>query len=430
MSVGDDTSTAASGKDLIAGRGRLGAPFWRMWSASAMSNLADGIVKVALPLLAINFTRSPTLIAGLVFMFTLPWLLFSLPAGALVDRVDRRVLMLAANTVRTSLVAVLLVAVVLDIATIWLLYVVALVAGIAETFYDTSAQALLPQLVHRDQLERANSRLYAAEMGALELAGPPLAGFLIMVAASLAIGSPVVLWVGALIMLVLVRGSFRVPPHQSGTRVSLRGDVVEGLRFLTRHRMLRAIMVMTGVFNFASSATMAILVLYAVGPASPMQLTEQQYGWLLSAVAAGCLAGSFSTVTAGRVLGRSRTIASSYLFGALLVGIPAFVSNAAVIGVVFLVGGFAMTIGNVTTLSLRQRITPARLLGRVNSGHRLLAYGTKPLGAIAGGVLAQFLGLRPVFAIMGVLALATLLGMTQLSNSAIQAAEGEAAAQS
>lgn len=406
---------------------RMGVAFWRLWTLTAMSNLADGILKVALPLVAIGFTRSPTLIAGLTFMFTLPWLVFALPAGAVTDRVDRRTLMLVANTVRASLLSLLLAAMALHMSSIWLLYLVALVTGVAETFYDTAAQAILPQIVSRDHLERANSMLYAAEMSALELVGPPVAGLLVTVAAGLAIGSPVPLWAGALVMLVLVRGPFRVQHGEGRARVTLRGDVAEGLRFLTRHTMLRTIMVMTGVFNFASSAAMAILVLYAVGPGSVLRLTGQQYGWLLSAVAAGCLAGSLLAETVGRVLGRARTIASSYVFGGLLVGLPALISAPLVIGAVFFVGGFGMTIGNIATLSLRQRITPERLLGRINSGHRLVAYGTKPLGALAGGVLAQFLGLRAVFAVMGVLALAALLGMTQLTDRAIESVERVAA---
>jgi MFS family permease len=401
----------------------MGASFWRLWTSGAMSNLADGVAKVAIPLVAIGFTRSPTLIAGLTLAFTLPWLLFSLPAGAVVDRVDRRLLMLAANVVRSLGLAVLLLALATDLGSIWLLYLVALIAGTAETFYETASQAVVPQMVRPDQLMRANAWLYAVEMSSLELIGPPLAGFLMTVAVGAAVGSPVVLWAGAVFVLLMVRGSFKVKQAEATERVTLRGDVAEGLRVLTRQKLLRAIMVMTGVFNLASSATFAIFVLYAVGPDSPMGLTQTQYGWLLSSVAAGCLVGSFLAEPVSRLVGRPLAIAGSYLFGGLLVGIPAFTTDAVVIGVVFFIGGIGMVIGNVTTLSLRQVITPPRLLGRVSAGHRLVSYGTKPLGALAGGVLAQFLGMRAVFAIMGLLAVAALAGMTQLTRPEMEAAE-------
>jgi MFS family permease len=156
---------------------RLGLPFWQLWSASTLSNLADGLVKVALPLVAVTLTDSPGLVAGLTLAVTLPWLLFALPAGVLADRVDRRIAMVTANVVRGAAVAVLAVAVLLGLessaAAIWALYAVALLLGTAETVYDTSAQSILPQVVPRDRLPRANGRLIAAELTANEFVGPP-----------------------------------------------------------------------------------------------------------------------------------------------------------------------------------------------------------------------------------------------------------------
>jgi MFS family permease len=180
---------------------------------------------------------------------------------------------------------------------------------------------------------------------------------------------------------------------------------------------------MTGLFNFASSATQAILVLYAVGATSALGLTQSEYGWLLSTVAAGCLVGSFLATPAQRLLGRARAIGLSYLVGGLSVGVPAVTSNAIVIGVVFFLAGITLVIGNVTTLSLRQLITPTALMGRINSCHRLVAYGTKPLGALAGGLLGQVFGLQAVFAVMGPLALVALVGMTRITDKAMDAAE-------
>jgi MFS family permease len=158
--------------------GRLGLPFWRLWSASGLSNLADGLVKIALPLVAVTLTDSPGLVAGVTLAVTLPWLLFALPAGALADRVDRRLAMVTANVVRAAAVAVLAVTLVLGLesspAAIWALYAVALLLGTAETVYDTCAQSILPQVVSRDRLPRANGRLIAAELTANEFVGPPL----------------------------------------------------------------------------------------------------------------------------------------------------------------------------------------------------------------------------------------------------------------
>ncbi|GIH80960.1 MFS transporter [Planobispora longispora] len=398
----------------------LGAAFWRLWTSSALSNLADGIFKVALPLVAIRFTDSPALIAGLTFALTLPWLVFALPAGALADRLDRRRAMLGANVVRAVLLAVLTLAVVTGAGSIWVLYAVAVCAGVTETIYDTSAQSILPQVVPRDRLSRANGRLHAAELTANEFVGPPVGGFLVAAGVALAFIAPVALWAAAVVALLLVRGSFRIERER---RTTMRADIAEGLRFLWRHRLLRTLAAMVGVFNFAGSATWAVLVLYAVGPGSAMGLSEPAYGLLLTATAAGSLLGSLVADRAERLLGRSRAIALTIFTGALFVGAPALTADPFAIGAMFFVGGVSIAVWNVITVSLRQRITPDRLLGRLNSAYRLLAWGTMPLGAAAGGLLAQFLGLRAVFAVMALLVLVRIAGMAVVNDRAMDEAE-------
>jgi MFS family permease len=419
-----DDWTQAKGQRLPdAGRAPLGTAYWRLWASSALSNLADGVVKVALPLVAIRFTDSPTLIAGLAFALTLPWLLFALPAGALADRLDRRRAMLGANTARAALVAVLVLAVMVDSGLIWMLYAVAFCLGVAETIYDTSAQSILPQVVPRDRLSRANGRLYAAELTANEFVGPPLGGLLVAAGAAMAFATPAVLWVVAVAVLLLVHGRFRVERDQ---RTTMRADVAEGLRFLWRHHLLRTLAVMVGVANFATNATFAILVLYTVGPASAMGLSEPAYGLLLTTIAAGSLLGSLVAERVERQLGRARSLLLTILGFTLALSAPAVTANPFLIGAAFLVGGAAIATWNIITVSLRQRVTPDRLLGRVNSGYRLVAFGTRPLGAAAGGLLAQALGLRAVFLIMALLTLALATGMPKVTDEVMDAAERDA----
>lgn len=404
----------------VQAAGRLGAPYWRLWGASGLSNLADGILKVALPLVAIQFTQSPSLIAGLAFALTLPWLVFALPAGALADRFDRRRIMLGANMLRALMLGLLVAAVVVDLGSIWLLYAVALGMGIAETLYDTSAQSILPQLVDRNQLSRANGRLYAAELTANQFIGPPLGGLLAAVGAAAAFATPAGLWVCALGVLLLVRGNFRIAREEPTT---MRADIVEGLRFLAGHRILRTMAVMTGGFNFASTAAFAVLVLFAVGPTSAMGLSEAAFGVLLTTTAAGSLVGSFIAERIEQRLGRSRSLALTILTGAPLIGAPALTSNPYIIGAAFFIGGISIVLANVIMVSLRQRITPDRLLGRVNSGYRLVAWGTMPLGAAVGGLLAELFGLQIMFGIMALLVLGLLALMPILNDKALDEAE-------
>jgi MFS family permease len=404
--------------------GRLGSPFWRLWSASGLSNLADGLVKIALPLVAVTMTDSPALVAGVAFAVMLPWLLFALPAGALADRVDRRVAMVAANVARASAVAVLAVAVALGLASsvagIWVLYLVALLLGTAETVYDTCAQSILPQVVPRDRLPRANGRLIAAELTANEFFGPPLGGLLVAAGTAAAFATPAALWAVAVGALLLLRGRFAVAREQPTT---LRADVAEGLRYLWQHRLLRTLAAMTGLFNFATNATFAVFVLYAVGPGSAMRLSEAAYGVLFATIAAGSLVGALLAEPIIGRLGRARSLALGILGGVATVGTPALTASWPVIAVAFLFGGVTTALWNVVAVSLRQRITPDRILGRINSSYRLVAWGSRPLGAAAGGLLGELLGLRAAFAIAAVLILASLAGMTQVTDTAISTAE-------
>jgi MFS family permease len=407
--------------------GRLGVPFWQLWSASTLSNLADGLVKIALPLVAVTLTDSAGLVAGVTLAVTLPWLLFALPAGALADRVDRRIAMVAANVVRAAAVVALAVALVLGLESstgaIWALYAVALLLGTAETVYDTAAQSILPQVVPRDRLPRANGRLIAAELTANEFVGPPLGGLLVAAGVAAAFATPAGLWAAAIGALLLLRGGFSVPRE---TPTTLRADVAEGLRYLWRHRLLRMLAAMTGLFNFATNATFAVFVLYAVGPDSALGLTEAAYGLLFATIAAGSLIGALLADPIIRRLGRSRSMLLGILGGVATVGTPAFTTIPLVIAVAFLVGGLTNALWNVVAVSLRQRITPDRILGRINSSYRLVAWGTRPLGAAAGGILAELLGLRAVFAVAAALILATLIGMTQVTDTTIGTAEQEA----
>jgi MFS family permease len=398
----------------------LGLAFWRLWTSAALSNLADGIVKVALPLVALRFTDSPTLIAGLAFAVTVPWLFFALPAGALADRMDRRRLMLTANVVRALTLGLLAAAFAVDVGSIWVLYAVALCLGSAETLYDTAAQSILPQIVPRDRLSRANGRLIAAEITANEFVGPPLGGFLVLAGAVTTFATPAGLWAVAIGALLLVPGPYRVERTE---RTSLRADVAEGLRYLWRHKLLRTLAAMVGTSNFASNAAWAVLVLYAVGPDSPVGLSEPGFGALLATSAAGMLAGSLVAERVEARLGRGRALLVATAGCMLLVAGPALTSNAVLIGTAFFVSGVCTAVWNVITVSLRQRVTPDRLLGRLNSGYRLLAWGSRPLGALTGGLLAQAFGVRSVFAVMTMLLVTVVVAATRVTDQRMDAAE-------
>ena len=203
--------------------GRLGSRYWRLWSASVVSNLGDGIDAAALPLLAATLTRDPRLVAGMAVAFTLPWLLFALPAGAIVDRLDRRKVMYRVNVVRAALVAVIALSVVTDTASIWLLYVLAFSLGSCETLFDNAAQSIMPSIVATPQLERANGRLYAGEVVTNVFVGPPIGGILFAVAASVPFWLDSASFLVAALLVATIAGSFRPAGAKvAGEKRSLR----------------------------------------------------------------------------------------------------------------------------------------------------------------------------------------------------------------
>lgn len=387
-----------------AERDQLGRPFWQLWSASAGSNLADGVLKVCLPLYAIRVTESPALVAGITFALTLPWLFFALPSGALADRLDRRRMMVSANSVRALALLMLVTTIVTHTDSMVALYVTAALIGIAETLYDTSAQSILPQIVPRPLLARANGRLHMAEISANQFVGPPAGGFLIAGSAILAFALPAGLWVIAVVMLMLIPGSYRVV-HEH--RRSLVRDIEEGVRFLKGHAVLSRLAVITGVANFSGSAVWSILVLYMVGPDSRIGMSEPGFGVLLTSTALGSVIGSLVAEQFERRFGRNLALAIAIAGGSFYAGAAAVGTNPISIGSLLFVGGLSGAIWNVIAVSFRQQVTPDRLLGRVNSAYRLVAWGTMPIGAFVGGVLAEGLGLRPTFVLMWIIALTT-----------------------
>lgn len=402
----------------------LGRNFHRALAASGFANLADGVFQVALALLAVKLTRSPLLIAGVTVAARIPWLLMSLVAGALADRLDRRQTMIRVNLVRTVLLGGLAAAVAADMATLAMLYAVALLLGIAETLFDTSAQSLLPAIVPRDQLTRANSRLYAVELVANVFIGPPLGGLLAAVALAAAFGLPAAAYLVGAGCLALIAGSFR-PAHQ-GPPTRLRDEIAEGVRFLWDHPVLRPLAFMLGVGNMAYAAYGAVFVLFAVAP-GPMRLSEAGFGTLTAAIGLGALAGTWLAAPAERRLGRVRTLAVSLVLSAVSLVAPATTTNPLLVGASMAAGGVAVVLWNVVTVSLRQRITPDRLLGRLNAGYRLVGWGSMPLGALLGGVAAEVLGLRAAFALAAAAELALLAGFRFVTEEGIRRSEAAVA---
>ena len=346
------------------------------------------------PLLAASLTRDPILVAGLTFAQSVPWLLFPLISGALVDRLDRRRVMGYADAARTALIGAMGVAVLLGWANLPLLYVIFFLMGTLETLFDNASQAIIPALVSRDHLERANSRLYVAEIVSNRLAGPPLGGLLF----GLAVAAPFLLDAGtfaaAAALILALRGEFRPERPHGAPPTTLMAEIGEGVRWLWNHGLIRTLAIMLGVFNMTFAATEAIFVLFAQ---DVLGLGSFGYGALATSGAVGGLIGS---LTADRIVawfGSGRALQASVLISALVLTVVAVSESAFVVWAVFLLVGITVVVWNVITVSFRQAVVPESIFGRVNSVYRLLGWGGLSVGALLGGFLARSFGLTAPF---------------------------------
>lgn len=389
-----------------------GSNYYKLWVASAVSNLGDGVRLAALPLLAAAITRDPGLVAGVTFAGSIPWLLFALVAGVIVDRVDRRWMMWTVQTFRMSLMAALSLAIIAGLKGLPLLalvYLVSFFLGVGETLFDNAAQTIMPSVVRKDQLQVANGRLYAVEEVTNRFAGPPLGSFLFVSALALPFVFDAATFGVAALLIFAMTGTHAPVRAKGTTRAKFRSDIAEGLRWLWNHRVLRTLGIMTGVSNLTTSATFSIFVLYAL---EILDLTEAGYGVLLAVSAVGGVIGSLAGPRLVRLFGDGPSfyaIIGLSVAQNLAIG---FTSSSVIVTIALISLGLGVMWWNVIAVALRQSIVPDQLLGRVNSVYRLLAWGTMPVGAALGGFLGDAFGLRSTYfvsaAIMAILAVAIL----------------------
>ena len=377
---------------------------------------------MGLPILAIAFTRSPLLVAGLEAARMVPWLIGALPVGAITDRIDRRKSMVWSNTARALLIGVCGIVLAAANGSIWLLYGAAVAIGVAEVFYDTAAQTVLPAVVDKGQLDRANGRLFAVELGAQEFIGPPLAGALVTVSASIVFFSSGAMWVAAIAALLLMAGSF-TPDRQDPSGGSLWNEIKAGLTFISHNTALRTLALMSAMATIALGAAFSVLVLFVVGPESPMDLTPTHFGLLFAAMAAGGLIGALMAEPLQRLIGRSRALTLGVVGLIVTMSAPAITTDFWLIAVALFLGGFGNMVWNVVAVSYRQRATPDALLGRVNSSYRLIVWGARPIGALIGGAIAALVSVEAVYALMALLAAAILIPNRTLTDETLAASQ-------
>jgi MFS family permease len=373
---------------------RLGGDFARLWTASAVSNLGDGVTMIAGPLLVASLTNDPSLIAGAVFAQQLPWLLFALISGALVDRFDRRRLIVGVNVGRGAVLAGLAVAVGTGTATVPLIYAAFFLLGVGETLADTASVALLPSVVPAERLETANGRLFATFIVGNQFAAKPLGGYLFVVAAALPFGFDAATFGVAALLLAMLRWRYAPPAATAATgpptpRRALRVEIAEGIRALWSTPALRLLALCLGVMNLVFCAAFAVFVLYS---RDRLGLGAVGYGVLLTGSAVGGLLGTWLAPRLRVRFGTANLLRAGLVVEIATQLVLATARSPWLAGTILVLFGVHTMVWGVLVASLRQRLVPDELRGRVNSVYSLLDLGGAALGTLLGGLLAQVTG--------------------------------------
>ncbi|MGI6878158.1 MFS transporter [Microbacterium sp. gxy059] len=393
---------------------RLGRTYWRFWAATAAVNLGDGIRVAAFPLVAASLTDDALLVGAVAAAAALPWLVTGLVAGAWADRGNARALLVGADALRAAVLGVLVVTFALDMGSIGVLAASAFLLGVGETVRDTTAQSAVPRLVPTPLLERANGRLVAGEVVANEFVGPLVGGVLFAAGAALPfLANSAVSVFAILLVLGLPALSVRAAPSQPAERAG--AGVAKGLRWLIGHRTLRSLVLVGALVALADSAWFAIFVIYAedrlgLGPAA--------FGGLLAVGAAGGLLGSLLAERLIRWLGYRIVVVGTIAAAAVTPGILLLAPSIWAAAAVVLVTSAGFGAFNVATVSLRHRLTPDALRGRVIAASRTIVLGAGASGALIGGAAGSAFGLDAPFvlaAALGLLALAVWVCATRRS---------------
>ncbi len=369
------------------------------------TNIADGVTKVALPLLAVRLSHSPLVVTTVAAMLTLPWLLTALHVGVFVDRLNRRTLMIAAETARTVAVAVLLVTWSSGTLSLPVIYLMAFVLGIAEVVALVSGASIVPTAVPRQRWQQASARITGMEYLCNGFLGAPVGGFLVALGFGLALVTTGVIYVLGAVLLALLAGQFAVAPKVE--RRSVHVEIKDGLAFLWQRKLLRTMALLIMVMAGCWSAWLALIPVYAVG--GPLHLSARQFGLLLSCLGAGGVAGAVSVGYVNRLLGRRWSMFVDIIGSFVLVGIPAVLpaspGSAWPIGLAAFVAGAGGTMWTVNSRVITQHLVPPDMLGRFSAASRLVSWGMQPVAAAVAGVLAELVSYRVAFGTFALLCL-------------------------
>jgi len=375
----------------------MGPAFNRMWASSLVSNLSDGILVAAAPLLAISLTDSTVLISAIGAMVMLPWLLFAIPIGVLVDRVDRRFILAGANATRSAIVGGLALLIATDHVTIYWLLVTAFVIGVCEVAADTTAQSLIPQILDEKNYEKGNSRLQISETVVQGFIGSPISGFIYAAAMFLPFFINSVGFAISALLALSIPIKYLQDVRQEDVQRESKNFLAEmkfGIRYLYNQKVLRRLVLTTASIGVCYSVGTATIVLFII---DELALPKQFFGVILTIQGIGAIVGSLVAPRASKIFGRSQVMTFCIFTSSLALLLQGFSTNIYYFVALATFGAFTISQWNILLMATYQTVIPNELYGRIHGTRRTLVWGLMPIGSLLGGVLAHY-GLRlPLF---------------------------------
>jgi len=364
---------------------KLGGAFNRLWGAAVTSNLADGIARLAIPLAAVALTKDPVTIALFTALAYVPWLLFGVPAGMIVDHFDRRRVMAVANGARFLAAAGVALFIATDNISVLVLAIATAVFGVGETLYDNATSAIIPSVVRKEGLDKANGLIQAAQVGVDMFVATPISGVLYSLAVILpmVVGGAGYLVAAALVLTLPLSAAHA--RHESGEKVA-PVPLKEAVAFVWHHRYLRALVLFTTVIGTAFALAQAVTALLFL---DRFAVTPALFGLVTAGIGVGGVAGSLLAGRMVRWLGRGKTMLWATVLGGLGLCGVGWAPNAWIATVTYGLGAAGVSMWNVPWGSLRQVIIPGHMLGRALGAIRTFAWSLMPIATMAGGLIAK-----------------------------------------
>lgn len=381
----------------------LGPAFNRMWGASLLTNLADGVLIAAAPLLAVSLTKNPVLISMISALVMLPWLLFAIPIGAIVDRVDRRFLLAGANATRFVIAALIALSIATQTITIYWLFLATFLIGICEVTADTTTQSLIPQILDKSQFEKGNSRLQVSETVVQGFVGTPLSGFLYAIAIYIPFIANSLGFLVAAVLAASIPAKFlqdiRIEESEK-VKPDFLAEMKFGIGYLYNEKALLRLVLTTASIGFCYSMSISTIVLFIL---QELKLTPSLFGIALAIQSSGAILGALSAPKLSSAFGRSRIMAICIFLSSLIILLQGLAPNIYVYIALATIASFTISNWNILLMATYQNVIPGHLFGRIHGTRRTLVWGLMPFGSLLGGFIAKG-GLRLPLLIGGAIA--------------------------